>query len=142
VAKALAANCSSSEVVSEMAVGERIASPQDEGPIKGTPRAPRFPIQAALRYRVGNETDWLEGETVNISRTGILFRARKQEALKTPIEMSFNLPVTLADESGAIVFCQGEIVRTVLPPASDSPPRLAARILEYRFARQQGAGEA
>ena len=118
-----------------------MASPYEEEAIKGTPRAPRFLIQSALRYRVGAETDWLEGETVNISRTGILFRAQRPETVKTPIEMSFNLPVTLGDESGAIVFCQGEVVRTVLPHASDSPPELAARILEYRFARQQGAEE-
>ena len=99
------------------------------------PRAQRFPIHTTLRYRPSGESEWQEGETVNISRTGVMFRAERLVAEQTPVEMSFELPVEIADDSAAIIFCQGEIVRTIMPPASDAPPAIAARILEYRFTR-------
>ena len=101
----------------------------------GVPRAQRFPIQTTLRFRASGQSEWLEGETVNISRTGVLFQAQRVVLINTPVEMSFHLPVEIADESAAVVFCQGQVVRTVLPPATDASPVLAAKILEYRFER-------
>ncbi len=99
------------------------------------PRAQRFPIQTTLRYRESGEAAWREGETVNISRTGVLFRAQRIVAEQTPVEMSFELPVEIAHDSAAVIVCQGQIVRTIMPPASDQPPAVAARIFEYRFTR-------
>ena len=38
-------------------------------------RARRFPIAAHLTYREHGGTAWRQGITINVSRTGILFRA-------------------------------------------------------------------
>jgi hypothetical protein len=111
--------------------------------IKGdAERAPRFPIHTQLRYRPSGETAWREGITENISRTGVLFRAEQIVTVNTPVEMSFLLPVEVGGEEGAAVFCRGMIVRTVLPPAHDAAPALAARILEYALQRAEPSREA
>lgn len=111
------------------------ANPRGVGSMGEIPRAQRFPIQTTLRYRESGETAWREGETVNISRTGVLFRTQRMVAEQTPVEMSFELPVEIAHDSAAVIFCQGQIVRTIMPPASDQPSAVAARIFEYRFTR-------
>ncbi len=102
-------------------------------------RAPRFPIHAPLRYRPSGEIGWNDGRIENISRSGVLFRAGELVDVNTPVEMSFVLPVEIAGEQAAEVFCRGTIVRTLLPPTTDAPPALAARILEYRFQHGENA---
>lgn len=99
-------------------------------------RAQRFAIQMPLRYRASGEAEWLEGETEDISRTGVLFRALDILEDNTPVEFTFALPAEVGGETGATVFCHGQIVRTVLPATSDAAPALAARILDYRFTRE------
>ena len=104
----------------------------------GISRAPRFSIQIPLRYRPSGEIGWSEGRTENISRSGVLFEAEQIIGVETRVEISLMLPMEIAGEAGAEVVCRGQIVRTVLPPATDAPPELAARILDYRFVREQG----
>lgn len=107
-----------------------------EGTAQFVSRAPRFPIQTSLRFRIRDEKQWQQAETVNISRTGILFRAREWVPVMTPMEMRFELPVEISDGVASVVVCQGEVVRTVLPAASDESPALAASIRDYRFVRR------
>lgn len=99
-------------------------------------RAQRFVIPMPLRYRRSGEEGWQEGRVENISRSGVLFEPAQLMQVKEPVEMSFQLPVEVGGASGAEVFCVGEIVRTVLPAASDARPGLAAKIVDYRFTRQ------
>ncbi len=98
-------------------------------------RAQRFPLHLPLRYRAHGEIAWHLSQTENISSTGVLFQAENQLKLDTPVELSFVLPGEVAGAGGAIVFCHAEIVRTILPPASDIAPALAVRILDYQFQR-------
>jgi hypothetical protein len=53
-------------------------------------RAQRFPIEAPLRYRAEEESAWTEGATVNISRSGILFRAEKEIPPRTILQMEIS----------------------------------------------------
>ena len=99
------------------------------------PRAQRFSIQTPLKFRASGEIDWKEGETVNISRTGVLFRSRSGMAVRAPVEMSFVLPTEVARPSGATVLCQGEVVRTVVRPERDDIIAVAAKILDYQLSR-------
>jgi len=99
-------------------------------------RAPRFPIEMFLRYRPSGEIGWREGTTVNISRSGVLFQVDQLLEVGTPIEMSFALPVEIGGEAGAEVSCRAQVVRTVMPPSTDTPPAIAATILEYCFVRR------
>ncbi len=106
-----------------------------------TPRAPRFPIQGLLQFRVKGEEQWEEGQTVNISRSGVLFRASQLLAVRTPLEMTFELPAGLTKRPAATVICHGEVARTVMPATSDQAPVLAATIREYRLAHSSEGHE-
>lgn len=108
----------------------------------GSPRAQRFAIQMPVRYRPVENINWLEGKVENISRSGMLFRAEQLVEVNTPVEMCFELPMEAGGETGAQVICRGKIVRTILPAASDAPPALAAKILDYHFVRGQSLPEA
>jgi len=104
--------------------------------LTGSSRAQRFPIRTDLHFRTPGEREWLDGETENISRSGVLFHAPAPLEVSTPIELSFILPVDVSGESGALVLCRGRVVRTILPAASDAPPAMAARFSEYRILRE------
>ena len=103
----------------------------------GKTRARRYPIQVGLRYRTASETEWHQGQSENISRSGILFQADIVLEAKTPVELSFPLPVEIGGEPGALVFCEGQIVRTVMPATTDARPALAAKIVDFLFVRSR-----
>ncbi len=99
-------------------------------------RPPRFPIQTPLQYRQNGELEWLGGVTINISRSGVLFRADKTVATDAVLEMQIVFPAEVTGEIPARVFCSGPVVRTAPPDALDHRPVLAAAISRYRFARE------
>jgi len=96
-------------------------------------RAPRFQLHLPLKYRRLDEEKWHNGETRDISRSGLLFQA--EDALQPSIQLEINLvlPSEIAGLSPTEVICRGEIVRTVESAASEMPPALAAKILQYHF---------
>jgi PAS domain S-box-containing protein len=101
-------------------------------------RAPRFQLQLPLKYRRLDEDKWHEGETRNISRSGMLFQGDGllQPQLLLPnvqLEINLVLPAEIAGLSATEVVCRGEIVRTVSPAGEQMPPALAAKILQYHF---------
>ena len=87
------------------------------------PRAQRFPLKLPLKYCKSGMEHWEDSRTVNISRTGILFKA--DEALQAnsvlDIRISFPLKLTLQ--------CQGSIVRA-------EEPNFALRIHRYHMLRK------
>ncbi len=101
-------------------------------------RAPRFLIQIPLRYRPSGETAWRQGQTRNISRSGLLFQVEQLLGVDTPLEITFVLPGEVGGKGGAEVFCEGQVVRAALSSAKDAPVNLAARILAYGFMRSEG----
>jgi hypothetical protein len=73
------------------------------------------------------ERIWREGTTINISNSGLLFKAEGQVDVGTRIQMRFSLPVQTGNEWGATVSCHGVIVRTTdfaILAAKISAPRL------------------
>jgi hypothetical protein len=103
--------------------------------MNGSRRAQRFAIAMPIQYRRPSDVTWFEGQVENISRTGVLLRGEQIMNVATPIQMRFELPAEFGGQTGALVVCRGEVVRTVLPPAEDAPKRLAATILDYTFVR-------
>ncbi len=97
-------------------------------------RAPRFQLQLPLKYRRLDEEKWHDGETRNISRSGLLFQAEDLLQPRVLLEINLVLPAEIAGLSPTEVICRGEIVRTA---AEQVPPALAAKILQYHF--QHGA---
>ena len=101
----------------------------------GTRRPQRFAMSLPVQFRTLDATAWQEGQSENVSRSGILFRAAQPLEVDTVIEMMFDLPVEMGGEAGAHVVCTAHVTR-VLPAATpEQPPLLAARIHEYRFVR-------
>ncbi len=103
------------------------------GPELPLSRAPRFQLHLPLKYRRLDEDKWHDGETRDISRSGLLFRA--EDALQPNIQLEINLvlPSEIAGLSPTEVICRGEIVRTIEPLGEEMSPALAAKILQYHF---------
>ena len=96
-------------------------------------RAQRFQLHLPLKYRQLDEKNWHDGETKNISRSGLLFQAEDLLQPKVVLEINLVLPAEIAGLSPTEVICRGEIVRTIQPAEEAMPPALAAKILQYRF---------
>ncbi len=103
-------------------------------------RAPRYPLRIPLRYRSSHDEQWRDGQTENISRSGVLFRTDRAMPLQTPIEIVLALPPEVAGEgAAATVICRGRIVRTEdRSDQGDARPAMAATIAGYRLAHLQG----
>jgi PAS domain S-box-containing protein len=96
-------------------------------------RAQRFQLQLPLKYRRLGEEKWHEGQTQNISRSGLLFQAEDPLQPSVVLEINLVLPSEIAGLSPTEVVCRGEIVRTVMANGEKVAPALAAKILQYRF---------
>src|SRR5687767_13331883 len=97
-----------------------------------TNRAPRYPLKMTIRFRPAGGGGWLEGETLNVSQSGILFRTSQpvpglHETLEMALEMSALGPRI------ANVTCTGRLVR--IRPAEDSSAVIAATVEVYHLTR-------
>ncbi len=102
-------------------------------PGQPTPRARRFPIQTPLQYRASGSTGWSAGTTLNISRSGVLFRAAGEIELATMLEMRIVFPAEITRAAPANVVCLGRVVRS--EHAGDLVS-VAAAIVKYHFQRE------
>jgi two-component system, cell cycle sensor histidine kinase and response regulator CckA len=96
-------------------------------------RAQRFQLRLPLKYRQVDEEIWHQGQTRNISRSGLLFQAEDLLQPNVVLEINLVLPSEIAGLSPTEVICKGEVVRTVKSEQEEVPPALAAKILQYRF---------
>jgi PAS domain S-box-containing protein len=128
----------SNPIPREDAMPARIAQAAAQG-LQQLPstRAQRFQLHLPLKYRRLDEEKWHDGQTKNISRSGLLFQAEDLLQPNVVLEINLVLPAEIAGLSATEVVCRGEIVRTVQPLGAEMPPALAARILQYHF--QHGA---
>jgi len=94
-----------------------------------TSRATRFPLTLQLRYRESGTISWHEGSTINISRTGILFRTEQDLPLQTTLEMR----VEILPSSKVTLACRGPVVRKQESMSPETYPVLAAMIRAYRL---------
>lgn len=94
-----------------------------------TARAPRFPIQAPLRYRASGDPAWHKGATVNLSRSGVLFSSENEIEPATMMELCIVFPPEITGGVAANVVCMGPVVRR-------DGLMLAVAILKYCFARE------
>jgi hypothetical protein len=90
-----------------------------------TMRAPRFPLQLSVAYRPLGADEWRIAETENISRSGVLFRAKESVDVHTHIELRLKLPAP-GSVANPEVTCRGRVVRTVSP--SDGQPLYGSAI--------------
>jgi hypothetical protein len=105
------------------------------------PRARRYEIGTAIRFRVRGEREWQEGLTENISVSGLLIRSARALDPRTAIEMRFFLPVELDGECAAEVFCRGFVIRSSKCRIPAGTFTIAAKIMHSRFLRQLSSTE-
>jgi hypothetical protein len=103
------------------------------------PRAQRFPIETRFRYRIGGEPAWREGTTINISRSGILFRAQKEIVPRAMLQMRIVFPSELTGYDPVSIVCWGPVIRSESDGASGSDRMLAAAIIRYRFIQEDSS---
>ena len=94
----------SSEV--DMSIRTAQASPVKE-PEQPLSRAPRFKLHLPLKYRRLDEEKWHDGETRNISRSGLLFQAEDSLQPNVQLEINLVLPAEIAGLSPTEVVCRG-----------------------------------
>jgi hypothetical protein len=100
-------------------------------------RSQRFAIGLPLRYRQKGTVEWLEGTTVNISASGLLFRCASVVEPKTAVEVALVLPVAIPGETAAEIVCQGTVIRNATLANGSKPPLVAATFQHYRIARER-----
>jgi PilZ domain len=72
-------------------------------------RARRFPLTLPIRCRRAGEAGWIDGLTINISSSGVLFRTSEPLDVNTQIEMRIVLGESPA-RNGELR-CDGHVVR-------------------------------
>jgi PAS domain S-box-containing protein len=119
--------------ISEVAMSARSAQ-KSAGRGRLSPfRAQRFNLHLPLKYRPLGEPEWIAGTTVNISRSGMLFRGLEAIPPSVQVEINLVLPPEIAGLAPAEVVCRGEVVRSVAGESPSMSPALAAKILQYHF---------
>jgi len=112
-----------------------LLSPRINATRKARQRAKRFAVRTSLRYRISGESQWRQGTTENISASGVLFRCEHSLEPRTPIEMSWAVPVAVLGSAGAQVDCRGIVVRALKDAGLGSQGTLASSISHYRIIR-------
>ena len=86
----------------------------------GIPRAPRFTIRLPVRYRLEELDEWYNGETENMSQSGVAFRTAQSDLdfAMAPlsddgvrVEMVFEVPGQTDQAPKVAVRCRGLLVR-------------------------------
>src|ERR1700688_444779 len=115
----------SSSLSTEVAVHSKAAHAAAQG-LQQLPlsRAQRFQLHLPLKYRRLDEEKWHDGETRNISRSGLLFQAEDFVQPNVVLEINLVLPAEIAGLSPTEVICRGEIVRAVESVGEEMSPAL------------------
>ena len=100
-------------------------------PFEPGTRASRYNVSIPVRYRPLGDIGWTQTKTINISMTGVLFETNDPLDLEEPIELSFDAPVEIGGTGRAELTCLGQVVRTMMPPATDAPLLAAASIADF-----------
>ena len=94
-------------------------------------RATRYPIAARVLFRESGESPWRVGSTINVSRSGVLFRA---DGEPPPTTHSLDFIVTLPLEGETLapcVRCTGRVVRIAPGQAAGGGHDVAVSIDGY-----------
>ena len=89
-------------------------------------RPARQEIRIPLRFRMEGQKEWLPGETVNLSKTGLLFSADALIEIDTKIEITFHTSDIPLPGSGSR---RAQIVRRVLNNWPEIRPSFGAKFL-------------
>jgi len=97
-------------------------------PQRARERAPRYALQLPMRYRLTGDgyKEWDAGETVNLSKSGVLFHCEKLLEVGTVLEIIFQASgPPLLDASTR----RARVVRRVLNDWPETRPLFGAKFL-------------
>jgi hypothetical protein len=128
----------------------RRAAPLDPRIIKGTastttrghrwhPRERRLKFEIPVTFRPEDSGEWLEGRTLNVSRSGLLLRAGQALEIGETVEFIVDMPTEITGYNGNKVLCRGKIARAARDKGSEGW-LLAFAINEYEFLRENAVG--
>ena len=87
--------------------------------------------------RVGEEGEWQQGLTANVSRTGVLFTTQTTMQPHTALEMRLVFPAEIVGQAAGQVVCRGEVIRSETSLLQE-PQALAATIGSFRMLPGEG----
>jgi hypothetical protein len=90
-------------------------------------RATRFNLRVPFQYRKSGMPHWQDAKTINVSRTGILFRAEEVLAEKLVLDIRIKLPLQ------GRLSCLGTVVRS---EGSDCAVRIYRCNLSHQYGTQ------
>lgn len=98
-------------------------------------RAQRFPIQAIMHYRVIGEDRWYVGTVDNMSSTGVLFHGERVIGVDSSVEVTVNIPGSLAAGHSSKMVSRGRIVRVSRDDIDPGYAVMAAELYRLRILR-------
>lgn len=98
------------------------------------PRAQRYAVPLPVLFRASGERVWREGQTENISKSGVLVRALHVLQPEATVEMLITIPENIPTPFAGATICRGRIVRAIGPSRLQERPAFAAAILEFETA--------
>lgn len=96
-------------------------------------RAQRFPIRAAMHYRIVGEDRWYAGTVDNMSSTGVLFHGERVIAVNSSIEVTVNVPGSAAAGHSSKMASRGKIVRITRGDTDRERTTMAAALYHLRI---------
>ena len=108
-----------------------------------SPRARRIKLNdQEMKYRVVGARSWERGSVVNVSQTGLLFRAAEVLPENTELEMILEMPREITGQEHSQVIARGFVVRATPAENEKSKPSVAAGIWDYRILHGKGENPA
>jgi hypothetical protein len=98
-------------------------------------RAQRFPIQAMMHYRIVGENRWYAGTVDNMSSTGVLFHGERVVSVNSSIEVTVNVPGSLAAGHSSKMVSRGKVVRVAPGISNPDCILMAAELFRLRILR-------
>ena len=75
------------------------------------PRERRLQFDIPVEFRPGTGTEWLNGRTLNLNRSGLLLRAEQFLEPDTKVEFVLDMPAEIAGYNGSRVLGRGLVAR-------------------------------
>jgi len=95
----------------------------------------RFELGLPVQFRPIGASQWIQGTSRDISRSGLLFRSESEVPLGTELEVIIAMPKELTGSRAVQVVCTGRVVRQLATAAEADPNFLALEITDYNFVR-------
>ncbi len=105
------------------------------------PRAARYRLDVPLRYRVAGSDRWQEGQTVNVSGTGVLVQVAEFLAPEMLFEMVLRLPLEVGNLPAGDLVCLGKVTRRSPDMAPPGGYLVAGMFVEFRSADRSSPSE-